>query len=113
MPNLFFLCRLKINHDTNEFIFEFGTVANKYSAYAYKIVAKFLCLVAFHSNNVTNGLYSPQCIHIVHCIPIGMVYFLKSFNIRTNSAEANNFTDLNYINIIFLPNIYKLNGSCQ
>ncbi len=29
VPDVYFLCRLKINHDSHEFILEFGTVANK------------------------------------------------------------------------------------
>jgi hypothetical protein len=28
MSDVYFLCRLKINHDSHEFILEFGTVAN-------------------------------------------------------------------------------------
>jgi hypothetical protein len=30
MPDCLFFCRLKINHDSHEFILEFGTVANNY-----------------------------------------------------------------------------------
>jgi hypothetical protein len=31
MPDCLFFCRLKINHDSLEFIFEFSTIANTYS----------------------------------------------------------------------------------
>jgi hypothetical protein len=36
MPDVYFLCRLKINHDSHEFILEFGTVANNYAFVSYQ-----------------------------------------------------------------------------
>jgi hypothetical protein len=43
---VYFLCILKINHDSHEFILEFGTVANKYK---YVKIANFkaFCHVLF------------------------------------------------------------------
>jgi hypothetical protein len=41
---VYFLCRLKINHDSHEFILEFGTVANNRAYVSETIVPLYLTL---------------------------------------------------------------------
>jgi hypothetical protein len=61
VPDVYFLCRLKINHDSHEFILEFGTVANNVHVHVnihVHVYVMFIFTVIKFVRNSLSSLYT-------------------------------------------------------